>query len=316
MRHASTHWWLAASFALGLGACSARPHAAPLPAPAPASVSFDPVTEDPPGTDLAHPESLAPVAIMSGGARMNGLVYVARGAGPHPTVVLLPGHAGSERNLDLAQVLRRAGWNVLFFHYRGSWGSGGTYSVRHQIEDVHAALAFARSAEAVRLRSDTGRVAVIGHSRGAFLALLAAAEDPRVACVGAIAPGNLGARARELRGDTAAARAWAHATMVGEVPLQAEPDDTALTDLLTHAERYDLLDHVRELAQRPVLFVAGTRDRASPPAEVTEPLAAALRAAGGAHVTTVILDTDHLFSDRRIALARAVLSWLRAECTA
>jgi len=58
-------------------------------------------------------------------AGSNAIVYEAQGAGPHPTVVLLHGFPGNEKNLVLAQALRRAGWNVVFFHYRGSWGSGG-----------------------------------------------------------------------------------------------------------------------------------------------------------------------------------------------
>ena len=47
------------------------------------------------------------------------------GAGRRPTVVLLHGLPGNEKNLDLAQAIRRAGWNVVTFNYRGSWGSPG-----------------------------------------------------------------------------------------------------------------------------------------------------------------------------------------------
>ncbi|MDO8912512.1 MAG: hypothetical protein Q8N10_08825 [Phenylobacterium sp.] len=32
---------------------------------------------------------------------------------------------GNEKNLDLAQAVRRAGWNAVTFNYRGSWGSPG-----------------------------------------------------------------------------------------------------------------------------------------------------------------------------------------------
>jgi len=38
-------------------------------------------------------------------------------------VVLLHGYPGNERNLDLAQARRRDGWDIVFFHYRGAWGS-------------------------------------------------------------------------------------------------------------------------------------------------------------------------------------------------
>ena len=51
-------------------------------------------------------------------------------------VLLLHGFPGNERNLDLAQALRRAGWTVVFFHYRGAWGSGGDFSFAHVLEDV------------------------------------------------------------------------------------------------------------------------------------------------------------------------------------
>jgi pimeloyl-ACP methyl ester carboxylesterase len=46
--------------------------------------------------------------------------YVASGTGPRPAVVLLHGFPGNERNLDLAQDMRRAGWDVLYLNYRGS----------------------------------------------------------------------------------------------------------------------------------------------------------------------------------------------------
>ena len=72
----------------------------------------DPVALDP-APDPAYPAALDELALESGGSRMNGIVYVAAGAGPHPTVVLLHGYPGNERNLDLAQALRRDGWDVV-----------------------------------------------------------------------------------------------------------------------------------------------------------------------------------------------------------
>jgi uncharacterized protein len=280
----------------------------------PASAAFDPVVQDPPGNDIQFPDSATAVGIMSDGARMNGLVYVAQGRGPHPMVILLPGNPGDERNLDLAHAMRRAGWNVLFFHYRGAWGSEGQYSYRHQVADARAALAYARSAEAARLRSDTSRVVLVGHSRGGWVALLTAAEDPRVACVTAIAPANPALLARRLQADTAAARGYARGLDSARGPLRFEPGDTVLADLLAHAAEYDLQNHVRELADRAVLLIAASRDRVAPPSDVVEPLTQALRAAGARRLTSRTLDTEHLFLNRRIELAREVIGWLRSEC--
>src|SRR5205085_12529204 len=85
------------------------------------------------------------LAISSHGSRMNGLIYLAGGTGPHPIVIFLHGFPGNERNLDLAQAVRRAGYNALFFDYRGNWGSGGTFSFANTLADVKAVLACARS---------------------------------------------------------------------------------------------------------------------------------------------------------------------------
>ena len=76
----------------------------------------------------SNPASMQSFQIPSHGALLNAFVYVAAGAGPHPVVVLLHGFPGNERNLDLAQDIRRAGWDVLYFDYRGSWGSPGDFS--------------------------------------------------------------------------------------------------------------------------------------------------------------------------------------------
>ena len=34
-----------------------------------------------------------------------------QGLGPHPVVIMLHGFPGNEKNLDLAQSIRRAGWD-------------------------------------------------------------------------------------------------------------------------------------------------------------------------------------------------------------
>ena len=51
-----------------------------------------------------------------------GFMYRANGSQKHPTMLLLHGFPGNERNLDIAQFVRSKGWNVLYFDYRGSWG--------------------------------------------------------------------------------------------------------------------------------------------------------------------------------------------------
>ncbi len=60
-----------------------------------------------PAPDAAHPPYSSQVFIPSHGADMNALLYLAGGAGVHPTMVLLHGLPGNEQNLVLAQAVRR-----------------------------------------------------------------------------------------------------------------------------------------------------------------------------------------------------------------
>src|SRR5947208_15323245 len=87
------------------------------------------------------------VLIPSAGVHLNGVVYVAQGRGVHATVVFLHGFPGDEKNADLAQAGRRAGFNAHVVYYRGSWGSAGDYSYSHVLADVAAALRWLRQPE-------------------------------------------------------------------------------------------------------------------------------------------------------------------------
>jgi len=298
---------------LAASACAGNRAGARAGAPPPPGGVYDPVTMDPAAPDAAYPAQMAELALESGGERLNAILYVAAGRGPHAVVVLLHGNPGNERNLDLAQAIRRAGYSVLFFNYRGSWGSGGTFSRTHAIEDVHAALRWARSPEtASRYRTDPARVALVGHSMGGWLALLATAADPAVACVGALDSRNVGALGRQLQRDDSAAAARVTAddwlTAPG-APYRAEGGGAGLVaEMKANAERWDATAHARALSDRPILLVGATfkADQDS--------LVTALDRAGARRVTTLAWDTDHSFSDRRIALARAVTEWLRSSC--
>ena len=67
------------------------------------------IEQDAASIDPVHPPALVELNFESHGERLNGILYQANGAGPHPTVVLLHGYPGNEKNLDLAQSLRRVG---------------------------------------------------------------------------------------------------------------------------------------------------------------------------------------------------------------
>ena len=85
-------------------------------APTAGAQSIPPAIFTDPPADPEHPARLTALQIPTHGVRINGIVYQPSGAGPHPTLVICHGLPGNERFLDLAQAVRRAGWNAVVFN--------------------------------------------------------------------------------------------------------------------------------------------------------------------------------------------------------
>jgi len=257
------------------------------------------IATDPPA-DKEFPAAMEAPDIPSHGARLNAVMYLASGAGPHPGVLLLHGFPGNEKNLDLAYAIRRAGWNVLIPHYRGSWGSEGDFSFTHAIEDTQAALDFFRDpANAKKYRTDPARIVLIGHSMGGFLALYTAAHNSEVIGVAGIAAWDLGPSSLRAPSTTFrnASPRLAGSTAEG---LRKEAND--------HSAEWNYVGYAEALKTRPLLMLEAKDGNTGD----NQALAEAVRKAAGTHVTETFMDTDHVFSDHRIALQTVVLSWLQS----
>ena len=284
---------LAAILALGAAPALAQP------ANIPAAVYTDPAP------DAAHPPRMEVLHIPSGGVLINGVAYLAGGAGPHPTVVLLHGLPGNEKNLDLAQAIRRAGWNVVTFNYRGSWGSPGTFSFEGNLADAKAVLAFVRDpANAGPLQVDTKRLVLAGHSMGGWVTALTAAQDPGLAGAVLISAADMGGR-----GAVPAARPIVAKSMAGNMESLAGTSPEKMADeIIGFSPRLSFDAAVAKgLAGRPLLVLTSD-DGLAPNAER---LAKAVQDAGGKSVTVRHEATDHSWSGRRVALEAAVISWLQ-----
>ncbi|MCP5059884.1 MAG: alpha/beta fold hydrolase [bacterium] len=277
----------------------------------------DPVRTDLRVFDPTHPPELVETRFESHGDPMNAIIYVAQGAGPHPTVILLHGFPGNERNLDLAQAFRRAGWNAVFFHYRGAWGSDGVFSFGHVIEDVASVVDTVRSEGfAAAHRIDPSRIVLVGHSMGGFAALVSAADLSAVACVASLAGANLGAFSK------AAADPEQQAAIAASLdgwagPIRGLSGAELVAELGDTPGRFDTIGRAPLLARMPVLLLAGARDEVTPPGIHHEPVVAALRAADAPRFESRVLErSDHSFSADRMALAGILVDWLRTSCEA
>jgi pimeloyl-ACP methyl ester carboxylesterase len=281
--------------------------AAPASPASPASHVPRAVVADPP-RDGAHPARNRQVLVMSGGDGMNALFMLAAGSGPKPTMLLLHGLPGNEQNLDLAQAARRAGWNVLTLHYRGSWGSPGRFSLGGAEADVAAAMTWLARPETVKAFDiDPRRVVIAGHSMGGFLAARYAATHDDVAGAILLDPWNAGATGKRIAAHPERRQDAIEAMGDDFGNSLAGTDAAALVaEAERHAADWDLLDTAPALARKPVLIVSAQYGNA---AEVA-PLAAAIKVQPGAQLRAQTLGSDHGFADARIALAGIVVGWL------
>jgi uncharacterized protein len=266
------------------------------------------VISDPP-PDSAQPPRSAQVLIPSHGMGMNALFYLAGGAGPHPTIVFLNGFPGNEQNLDLAQAIRRAGWNVLTLHYRGSWGSPGIFSIAHVLEDADAAVAFVRRPDlAEKFGIDPRRIVLGGHSMGGFASAAHARTDEHLLGVVLVDAWNVGATGDEfskVSGTAAVALAAKEFDDLGNSLYGATATSTA-EEILAHRTEWNFMPWAKDLSRRPLLVIGASKGIG----EENRRLAEAVTRAGG-KVTAVTLPSDHSFQDHRIALAAQVVDWLQ-----
>jgi len=253
-----------------------------------------------PPRDAAHPARLEQIRYPTDGIQVPARLFVAAGAGVHPTVLLLHGFPGTELNLDLARVLQRGGWNVLAIHYRGVWGAPGAFSFSNTIADAHAALAWLRSPAAARYGIDPKRIVALGHSMGGFDTVMLG-DDRGLAGYVLISAADMGTSAQAAHWSAERRADFADETSYTNASVAALAEDAR-----AHAGDWNWARRAAMMSGRPVLVL--TSDDGLAPAG--DAVAAAIGAAGGPAATTVHMATDHSYNDHRIALAATIAEWL------
>ena len=266
-----------------------------------------------PAPDKAAPASMVQLSVPSHGEQLLGVFYLAAGSGPHPTAIVMHGFPGYEQNLDIAQSLRRAGWNVMAVHYRGSWGVKGDFSFAHVIEDADAEVAFLldRAVQA-KYRVDPQKIALVGHSMGGFAVAAAAAHNPRVAAVVMISAWNIAGpfAAVPSSGEEAAVAKFVKGQSKNDLaPLAGCTAESLGHEVFRNRERLNFLSFVPALASRPVTIITSDDGLTGD----NDKLLAALEKAGDRHAKGLHIPTDHSYSDHRIALQTMVLEALAAR---
>jgi uncharacterized protein len=257
------------------------------------------IYQDPP-TDPTHPAKMSSLRIPTHGLEINGIVYQPSGAGSHPTLVICHGLPGNERFLDLAQAVRRAGWNAVTFNYRGSWGSPGVFRFSQNLEDAEAVLVYLREpANAKRLGVDSRRIVLAGHSMGGWVAAQTASHDHDLMGLVLISTADVGTQAD-----------WPHDRLLALMSDSTRPlagvTPESMADEVRGLGKLRFVNTAAGLTKMPLLLMTAEDGLA----EDTETLVHAIQAQHGHEVTVVRAATDHVWSDHRIALESAILTWL------
>ncbi len=230
------------------------------------------------------------------------LSHYHRPAGPEgrrfPTVLFLHGFPGSEKNVDVQRALMRKGIASVAPSFLGAWGSAGTYRFTTLPAQAAEMLAAVKKLEFV----DPRRVALFGFSMGGWAALNAAASEPGLRAVVAVAPAG-------------------GVEMIG--PHTLEFITRLSRPLNTLAPRALAADFKRAVAagdpgraarriKAPLLLVHGDADETIP-LTVSERIA---QSAGGRVRLVIERGASHDFLDRRARLTRLCADFLKRHLLA
>ena len=250
--------------------------------------------------DKDAPAGMAELFIPSEGSLLAGFIYKANGVQKHPTVLLLHGYPGNERNLDLAQVVRAHGWNVIYFDYRGSWGSQGQFSFRNCVRDVVNVVAWCKKYQD-SLRIDTSNIVLFGHSMGGWVCLKALQELPGIKKGFALSTWDIHKDVKEFKTEGELYAKMKRKFGEGYFVLNT-PDKQIYAAVLKDPNYFILEKGSKALADKQIIMLdEHTRNKG---------LAAALKEDNKAWFNYEVWPTDHPFTNKRVALMKMVLSFL------
>ena len=275
------------------------------------------------------------VSFTSRGLKLAGILHL-----PEPRAersaafIVLHGFGSNKDGLGgttVARMLSGLGYAALRFDFRGcgeSEGERGRVICKEQVEDTRNALSFL----ADRGEIDPKRIAVIGQSFGAAVAVYTAGVDRRVAAC--ISSGGWGDGAKKFRRQHASPHAWKKFTAMMKAGKRRRRSATPLM-----VPRYDIVpipprlrgnlapgsimefpfevvesmyefnanDVVGRIAPRPLLLLHSASDSVTPTEQSVELFARA----GKPTDLHLIADVDHfMFSEGNALVVNLVRNWL------
>ncbi len=243
---------------------------------------------------MAYPGGVESAYFQSGNHKIVGVMYPAVGEGPRPTLILLHGIPGTEKNFDIAYRMRDLGWHTLIPHFQGAWGSDGDYDMTTQPDDAQAAVDFLLNTRAA-WTVDPARIAVLGYSLGSRAALVSAHRDSRIGAVislSGVADFDELMLSQEFYSNAA--------------PVLRNATPKALSAQWAKLGGAENPIGIIGQLHCPILIVHGTEDEFIP-----YWMAPALHEASGKRATFQAIEgADHTFTQHRSVLVASVSQWL------
>ncbi len=250
--------------------------------------------------DKDAPAGAAELFIPSGNSLMAAYMYKPNGAKKHPTLVLLHGYPGNEKNLDLAQVVRAHGWNVIYFDYRGSWGSEGQFSFTNCVEDAVNVVAFCKK-YSDSLHIDTSNIVLFGHSMGAWVCLKALTQLPGIKKGFALSTWDIYSDLKKVPAEQLK-------TIVNDPKYGLKtfvlntPVEDIFKPVIQNLSYYNIANDSSALAGKQIIMLDEHNRNAA--------LAGTLKNNNHNYFDYKVWQTDHPFTNKRISLINKVLAFL------
>ena len=251
--------------------------------------------------DKTSPARSTELFIPSQNSLLAGLIYRANGAEKHPTLLLLHGYPGNERNLDIAQVVRARGWNVIYFDYCGSWGSEGKFSFKNCVEDVVNVVAFCNKYQD-SLKIDTSNIVLFGHSMGAWICLKAIQQVPQVKKGFALSTWNIGNDFKRVMNEKEMLELANDPETGGKYFVLNASLKEIFSPVIQDRSYFSFMNDATVLANKQIIMLdEHTRNKE---------LAESIKAANKSYFEYEVWTTDHSFTNKRISMINKVLTFL------
>ena len=240
--------------------------------------------------DMTSPASSTELFIPSGNSKIAGLIYTANGLQKHPTLLLLHGYPGNERNLDIAQVVRSRGWNVIYFDYRGSWGSQGKFSFKNCVEDVVNVVSFCNKYQD-SLKIDTSNIVLFGHSMGGWVCLKALQELPTIKKGFALSTWDIAKDFKNVSNEKEMLIIANDPNIAGKYFVLNTSLKDLYTPVLQDKTYYNLLNDAKSLADKQIIMIDEH--------EKNSQLAEKIKESNKLYFDYSVWQTDHSFTNKR-----------------